>query len=51
MTRLFVLTTATLTAIIGVLLGILLSMPRAGVRAPRIGEGGRAAHGSCRTCR
>src|SRR5688572_13474865 len=28
MTRLFVLTTATLTGIIGVLLGILLSMPR-----------------------
>jgi serine protease Do len=34
MTRLFVLTTATLTAIIGVLLGILLSMPRA-ASAPR----------------
>src|SRR5688572_3313058 len=30
MTRLFVLTTATLTGIIGVLLGLLLSMPRAG---------------------
>src|SRR5687767_7425142 len=34
MTRLFVLTTATLTGIIGVLLGILLSMPRA-TSAPR----------------
>ena len=42
MTRLFVITTATLTAIIGVLLGMLLSMPRADVRtALRSG----AAHG------
>ena len=34
MTRLFVITTATLTAIIGVLLGVLLSMPRS-ASAPR----------------
>ena len=37
MTRLFVVTTATLTAIIGVLLGILLTMPRA-ASAPRSDE-------------
>src|SRR5688572_19421880 len=34
MTRLFVLTTATLTGIIGVLLSLLLSMPRAGSVSP-----------------
>ena len=49
MTRLFVITTATLTGIIGVLVGLLLSLQRraAGRRAPApaavVGERGRAA--------
>ena len=48
MTRLFVLTTATLTAIIGVLLGMLLTMPRASTAPPseaaRVGRGRAGRH-------
>ena len=43
MTRLFAVTTATLTAIIGVLVGMLLTLPRAVPEAPRAAVESRAA--------
>ncbi len=43
MTRLFVLTTATLTGIIGVLLGLLLTLPREQAERPAVGATAAAA--------